>query len=228
MAGRGLAVKEELKEIPKGLWGITTRKDEWAEARRSLKILFVVTIVIITILFFAGVHRTGGAINTLLLASIALAAILFVILWWYAILLIIAYAFLEAVVPVAVEGGFRLAFEHWRISLAVISVVVTVGLFWWLYRKRKARKDQINWQLEDQLRELKERVDTGVMAQEEYERKKKSIEKSFELWARARPIDGVSVSATIERARKTGIETEGKTVEQILEETNKKREKKKP
>lgn len=84
---------------------------------------------------------------------------------------------------------------------------------------------QLVGDLEDQLEDLKERLDTGVITQEEYERRKTSLWKSFELWAKARLIDGVSVSATIERARKTGIETEGKTVEQILEEMNKKKEK---
>ena len=48
---------------------------------------------------------------------------------------------------------------------------------WYLRKKEeeRKRKEAVVWELEDQLKELKEQLDRGVITQEEYEQKKKQL-----------------------------------------------------
>jgi len=49
---------------------------------------------------------------------------------------------------------------------------------WGRILELKKRREAVAWELEDQLKELKEQLDRGVITQEEYEQKKKLLEKS--------------------------------------------------
>lgn len=58
-----------------------------------------------------------------------------------------------------------------------VVLVVLATVFLWRRKKLKERKKAAVWELEDQLEELKERLDRGVITQEEYEQKRKNLQK---------------------------------------------------
>jgi len=57
---------------------------------------------------------------------------------------------------------------------------MSLVLIYYIYRiwRSKRRKEAVVWELEDQLKELDEKLSLGHITQEEYEQKKKLLEKS--------------------------------------------------
>jgi len=75
----------------------------------------------------------------------------------------------------AFEGFGWIGVGVWLGIWSTLAVLVFLG---WREEKLEKRKKALALELEDQLKELKEQLDLGYITQEEYEQKKKLLEKS--------------------------------------------------
>lgn len=157
---------------------------EWYERRHPIvKGISIISLVFLFLVLCDGVMGSFPVLGK----SFERTSVLFLIFGFITLFIIVSiHEILPKIVNVFLLCLLAIPFVVWGILLFVSIIVfwegfllllIFVGIVFVTWKLKK-RVEAVAWELEDQLKELKEQLGRGAITQEEYEQKRKKLEKS--------------------------------------------------